>query len=223
MWHLGNPQKFRAFCEATEKTTCRPGQGLPGQVISATKPVWIADLAGEPTFQRAAPAAEVGIKSGLGIPVMVGDEVVGVLEFFSEDPNPPGRLLLEVLGHIGTQLGRVVERTQAAADLEHSASLLSASVEAIVDGFVIFDADNRLVLCNNKYREIYAPVGKTWKPGTEMSKVARYGNPLYGVDLSRGDRRICPLAPGVTGDPGRNVRAAFVRWSLVQNRSAPSF
>ena len=41
------------------------------------------------------------------------------------------------------------------------------------DGFVIFDADNRLAICNQKFRDIYFPASKNWKPGTSFEKVTR--------------------------------------------------
>jgi len=41
------------------------------------------------------------------------------------------------------------------------------------DGFVIFDAQDRLVICNQNYRDIYAPASKNWKLGTPLETVAR--------------------------------------------------
>ncbi|MEE9234305.1 MAG: response regulator, partial [Candidatus Acidoferrales bacterium] len=45
-----------------------------------------------------------------GFPVLVGKEVVAVLEFFSREALEPDKALLEVMAHVGTQLGRVIER-----------------------------------------------------------------------------------------------------------------
>ena len=55
---------------------------------------------------------------------------------------------------------------------DHEAALLRQAVEALTDGFVLFDADQRLVLCNERYREIYRPVGARWAPGTHLRQVA---------------------------------------------------
>ena len=41
------------------------------------------------------------------------------------------------------------------------------------DGFVIFDAQDRLAICNQKYRDIYLPASKNWKRGTSLETVAR--------------------------------------------------
>jgi PAS domain S-box-containing protein len=53
------------------------------------------------------------LKAGFGIPVLVGKEPVAVLEFFCEKALKPDYQLLEVMVHIGAQLGRVFERMQA--------------------------------------------------------------------------------------------------------------
>ena len=42
--------------------------------------------------------------------MLVGREVVAVLEFFADRSAEPDPALLEVMAHVGAQLGRVVER-----------------------------------------------------------------------------------------------------------------
>ena len=52
---------------------------------------------------------------------------------------------------------------------------LLAAVEALPDGFVIYDADDRLVLCNSRYREIYAESAPSMTPGARFVDIIRYG------------------------------------------------
>jgi GAF domain-containing protein len=75
--------------------------------------VWLANLASDPRFVRGAAAAECGLDAGFAFPVLVRNEVVAVLEFFYHELVPPNEDLLEVARHVGTQLGRVVERRHA--------------------------------------------------------------------------------------------------------------
>ena len=56
-------------------------------------------------------AQAVGLQAGFAFPVLAGTEVAAVLEFFSTEPLAPDEDLLEVMGAVGTQLGRAVERT----------------------------------------------------------------------------------------------------------------
>ena len=44
---------------------------------------------------------------------MAGSDVVGVMEFFAEEPFPADAELLDLLLSVGTQLGRVVERQRS--------------------------------------------------------------------------------------------------------------
>ena len=74
---------------------------------------WIEDVTREPGFVRARAAAETGVRGGFAFPVLVGFEVVAVLEFYSEHPAKRDDSVLEVMEQIGTQLGRVVERERS--------------------------------------------------------------------------------------------------------------
>ena len=44
----------------------------------------------------------------------------------------------------------------ARADVAAANARLVTAVEALPDGFVLFDADDRLVLCNQRYLDFYA-------------------------------------------------------------------
>ncbi len=52
---------------------------------------------------------------------------------------------------------------------------LVAAVEALEDGFVFFDAEDRLVLANNRYREIYARTADAMVEGAHFSDLLRIG------------------------------------------------
>jgi PAS domain S-box-containing protein len=120
VWHVENPERFHAFLEATEALRFPPGMGLPGRVLSDKKPVWITDVTREANFPRRKQAEGCGIRAGFGFPVLAGADVVGVLEFFSPEPAEPDERLLEVMAHVGAQLGRVVERKQAGDELQRA-------------------------------------------------------------------------------------------------------
>jgi PAS domain S-box-containing protein len=120
VWHLGDPGSLAPFRAATEAMRFAPGAGLPGRTLASGRPVWIADVAQDPDFPRAKAAAEVGIEAGFGFPVLVGREVVAVLEFFAGEPLEPDGPLLELMANVGTQLGRVVERERAGIALRRA-------------------------------------------------------------------------------------------------------
>jgi two-component system, LuxR family, sensor kinase FixL len=53
----------------------------------------------------------------LAFPILMGDQVVGVLEFFAAEIEEPDNHLLELMANIGTQLGRIVERRRMQEEL----------------------------------------------------------------------------------------------------------
>lgn len=50
-----------------------------------------------------------------------------------------------------------------------------AALEAIPDGFVLFDREDRLLTCNQRYKEIYAASAPAMKPGATFEEILRYG------------------------------------------------
>ncbi len=50
-----------------------------------------------------------------------------------------------------------------------------AAIEAIPDGFVLFDREERLLTCNQRYRDIYHDSAAAMVPGTRFEDILRYG------------------------------------------------
>lgn len=63
----------------------------------------------------------------------------------------------------------------AASDAAQARARLEAAVEALQDGFVLFDAEDRLVICNQRYREIYALSADAIRPGVSFEDGLRHG------------------------------------------------
>src|SRR5262249_8566882 len=53
----------------------------------------------------------------------------------------------------------IIERTKLSALSEEQRRMVQTAIETISDGFVLFDPDDRLVLCNSRYRELYPKLG----------------------------------------------------------------
>ena len=69
----------------------------------------------------------------------------------------------------------IVERKRAEEALKQSEARLMTALESIDDGFVLYDADDRLVLCNSKYREIYKDSAEYIIPGARFEDIIRKG------------------------------------------------
>lgn len=144
IWHLSDPERFAPMRIATETIPQITINELPGRVLQSKKPEWITDTSSISASQRIAAINELGIRTGLAFPVMLGDEVVAVLEFFTTEDVQPDPALLEVLGHIGTQLGRVIERTRSQEAMWRSEQLYRIAANNFPNGMLLlFDPDMR--------------------------------------------------------------------------------
>jgi PAS domain S-box-containing protein len=111
-WHMSS-SRVEDFDQRTRSKTFCQGIGLPGRVWCDARPVWIEDVTKDANFPRAAIAAREGLHAAFCFPVLLGSEVLGVLEFFSHDIQQPDARLLEMMGAIGSQIGQFIERKNA--------------------------------------------------------------------------------------------------------------
>ena len=111
-WHTAS-EHASEFEEASRGRPFVRGVGLPGRIWADGSSHWITDLATDKNFPRNDIAAKAGFRSAFGFPIKLGDEVSGVMEFFTREPQTPDTSLLEVMTAIGQQIGQFVERKHA--------------------------------------------------------------------------------------------------------------
>jgi PAS domain S-box-containing protein len=104
------PAQLKEFDRITRSGIFAPGVGLPGRVWLQAQPAWIEDVTREPNFPRASIAAQDDLHAAFGFPILLGSEVLGVLEFFSHEIQQPDAKLLRMMSAIGSQLGQFIER-----------------------------------------------------------------------------------------------------------------
>jgi diguanylate cyclase (GGDEF)-like protein len=63
----------------------------------------------------------------------------------------------------------------AQARAESARETLDDAIEALPEGFALFDADDRLVLCNQRYRELYPASAPAIAAGQRFEDIVRYG------------------------------------------------
>ncbi len=102
-----------AFEDASRNRTFIRGVGLPGRIWATGASDWISDIGADKNFPRGPFAAKAGLRSAFGFPITLGDEVSGIMEFFSRDSQPPDQVLLDMMSGIGNQIGQFVERRRA--------------------------------------------------------------------------------------------------------------
>ena len=70
---------------------------------------------------------------------------------------------------------RINVQRQTELEAQRNMQLLLGSIEALDEAFVIYDADECLVFCNEKYRRLYPDLGHVIVPGTRFEDIIRAG------------------------------------------------
>lgn len=112
---------LEAFRSASLNRTFVRNDGLPGLAWSSKQTQWLSDIASAPDFPRAEDAASARLISGMALPVMAGDDVIGVLEFFSRERHTPDARWMTLYAAVSAQVGNVIERKRTVARLHHLA------------------------------------------------------------------------------------------------------
>ena len=146
-WHC-NIKGMDRFRQASLVITYSRGKGLPGQVWASKKPAWITDVTTDGNFLRAEAAVEAGLKVGMGIPVLAGEEVIAVLEFFERETRQEDEHLVSVVFSAATQLGSMIQRKRAELALRRSENQLRAIIETEPECVKVLSADGVLVQMN---------------------------------------------------------------------------
>ena len=93
-----------------------------------------------------------------------------------------------IIGACGTNVD-ITDRQQRSSDLEQARRLLRDAMESIPDGFALFDADDRLVLANTRYLQLYTDA-------TDFSQIAGFNfEQLVRSSLKKGE----PIPPEFRG------------------------
>ena len=124
VWHKQSvpvPQ----FEEFTRERPLARGVGLPGRVWASREPAYIPDVTNDPSFVRGPIAAREGLHVALAFPILLGADVLGVMEFFSHEIRQPEQELLEMMATLGSQIGQFIERKRAEEALHHARTELA--------------------------------------------------------------------------------------------------
>ncbi|MEQ8966580.1 MAG: PAS-domain containing protein [Azospirillaceae bacterium] len=186
-------RQFRAVVE---------GQPLPvwmtdiesGEVIYASPPAYalfridptvtpvldVRDYWADPAER---PAFVAAVEAGDGV---TGWETTGLR---ADGTTVPVSLTARVVEHEGrrrlvTTLTDLTEREAREAAMREARETLEDAIESINEGFALYDATDRLVICNRRYRESAAPIADILEPGTPWETILRTGveRGLYVLD-----------------------------------------
>jgi two-component system, cell cycle sensor histidine kinase PleC len=115
----------------------------------------------------------------------------------------------------------VSERVRAERDARQAHARLLDAIDSVAEGFVLYDAQDRLVLCNQRYRDLFATNPDLLAPGTPFETVLRetarrgvYRMPPEALESWIAQR----LALHRDGGPPIEVELQDGRWLRIEER-----
>jgi len=118
----------------------------------------------------------------------------------------------------------VTERVLAEERAHAAEALLRRAIETVGEGFLLFDADDRLVLCNERARQMVPPAADLLVPGVAFEDyyrrlLQRGGIPGAGADVEAAVR--ARMAHRAAGGPPFEMETANGSWVRVDERRLP--
>ncbi len=206
IWHVSQPEKLGRFQDTSYRTQLSEiASNLAYRVFNSKAPEWVTDI------ELGAEASAVGdalgsdIRAAYAFPVFADQEVAAVMGFFSMTAAEPEPSLMDMLPHIMTQIGHVIERTQANDEIralynataylfnaESVHGLAQQIVRAVVEQFEHVDCGLLLVdkqtnelnrVARTGHYQINTQVVLTVDGPGLISKAVREGRIVYAPDV----------------------------------------
>ena len=101
---------------------------------------------------------------------------------------------------------------------------LVTAVESLPDGFVLYDSEDRLMICNERYREMYSESAPAMVPGAPFEDILRYGlaRGQYADALGREEEWLAErLAAHRAAEGTVEQQLADGRWLRILERMTP--
>lgn len=145
-----------SFEAATLNSLLPEGVGLPGRVWGSRKPAWIPDVTLDANYPRGEAALEAGLHGAFAFPIVLADEIFGVVEFYSTEVWGPDSELLQLVAVIGSQVGQFIDRKRKESDLLDNQNRLELIAKYIGEVLWIIDpAEQRLVYLSPAFEAIW--------------------------------------------------------------------
>ena len=119
------------FRKVTLAASFQEGVGLSGRAWRARDLVFVEDLAQVTDCVRAPAAQRAGVKSGVCLPIMVGGQVVGTMDFFATRTLTLSEGREDALRNTAFLLGQAMERFASAERLERAGRELLGSITEV--------------------------------------------------------------------------------------------
>ncbi|MDT8447889.1 MAG: response regulator [bacterium] len=173
LWFEQVEGNFKSFIDAAESRNFQSGESLVDRVLAHEKIVWIENISEDVSFSRIKIQYDFGVKTAVGFPVMIGGDIVTVLEFYSDQELAWNQDQIDWTAGIIAQVGVLLDAYWAI----QSRRRLEGRFEAVFS-----QVDEPLLLLNNDAQVESA--NRAFEVATGYKQVELIGR---GLDLLLGD------------------------------------
>jgi PAS domain S-box-containing protein len=152
-WHAPGVE-VPEFEEHNRESSFARGEGFPGKVWESGKPVWVTDITSS-NLPRAALAGRANLHAAFAFPILLADETLGMMEFFSPEVREPDTALIEMMETVGSQIGQFIERKEAEEALRLSEERFRTLAETASDAIITIDEESRIIFLNRAAENIF--------------------------------------------------------------------
>jgi signal transduction histidine kinase len=113
----------------------------------------------------------------------------------------------------------ITAQVQAESRAAHAQMRLVEAIEALSEGFALFDAKDRLVLSNQRFRELYPALANLSRPGVTFETLLRH-SPEYAAlpEHERDEHIAARLAAHASPGEALMEQTADGRWVLINEQ-----
>ena len=145
-WSLPQPRIEAFFRQYKTHMKRPPAASATGRVLQSKAPVWQDDG----VILRGASIRDAELRATFAFPVQAAGEILGVMEFFTDQRQFADPEMLLSAHFIGRHIGQFFQRSQAEAALRESEAHFRSLVEQASDSFYVHDVDGRFIDVNQR-------------------------------------------------------------------------
>jgi PAS domain S-box-containing protein len=153
------------FEAETRASTFALGDALPGRVWASGVAACIPDVSHDPSFLRASIATREGLHAAFAFPILLGGEVLGVIDLVSREVRHAEKNLLDMMMALGSQIGQFIERKRVEEVLRGSEERFRTLIQFSFDVYWESDAQHRFIR-----QEFAKGLSDAPAPGSEIGK-----------------------------------------------------
>src|ERR1700694_2577404 len=128
---------------------------LPRVFPARGEPAWIVAIASDPNFGLPATGTDADLHGAFGFPILNGDQVTGVMNFYGGRIAEPAEDLLAMVKELGGQLGRFIERKRAERAIQATAEHVRGVLDNVADGIISTDESGVIEFFNRAAQRLF--------------------------------------------------------------------